>query len=50
MTILHITDSNTGPDIRCKVMLILEQNMKTQGGGTGIYLCSSFNLGARWSG
>jgi hypothetical protein len=38
MTIFHITDSNTGCDVGCKVKFILEQNMRTKRGGRGISL------------
>jgi hypothetical protein len=48
MIILHITDSNAYPEVRCKVKLILEQNMKIQRGCRGISVL--FNLAARWGG
>jgi hypothetical protein len=38
MTTFHVTGSNAGPDIKCKVEFTLEQAMKMQRGSGGIAL------------
>jgi len=48
VAILYVTDPNADPEVRCKVMFIVEENMKTQRGCRGISLL--FNLAVRWGG